>query len=222
MVPFVEEAALCHDVLAHVAVNSSMAIQGLLERLVRETGSDLTAGQSDLLQRARRKALELQRVSDQSRVFLELRAGRAGTASDAPDLEEILDRVTRELRELHFDRPFDVVLDLPGQFQAPRVPYLAEALGVVLDCVLRAASARPRFEISVSARDRKDGPEIVVGIAGPAGELPDPARPPRADGRETAAWLGFALVNEIMTRSGGSVTTRSGDLLAVTLQFGQP
>jgi len=219
-----EEIRMYHGLLTHDITNVASALLGLAERLLLQADGPLSDRQEELLRRMNRQSLEMNRLGENARLLVRLREKGLMPSQGPVIVREALERAVRLVRDLHFDRNFDVRLDCPPEVTISRLPLLDSILVNLLDNGVRHSPAAERAELQV--RVRSEGEQTTIAIEGGA---PPPAefvahlfqREVRKS-RSSGHGVGLMLVREALQRAGGVISARSvarerRDVFEVTL-----
>ncbi len=219
-----DEIRMYHGLLTHDITNVASALLGLADRLLLQADGPLSAKQEELLRRVNRQALEMNRMGENARMLVQIR-DQGLTPSLRPVLVQVaLERAIRLIRDIHFDRKFEVRVDCPADVTVSRLPLLDNVLVNLLDNGVRHSPPAGKSELEV--RVRSDGPQTTIVIEGGAPPPPEVVAHlfERAvkGSRSSGHGIGLMLVREALQRSGGAIAARPvlrerGDVFEVTL-----
>jgi signal transduction histidine kinase len=138
-------------------------------------------------------------------------------------VREALERAVRLVRDIHFDRNFEVRVDCPIEVTISRLPLLDSILVNLLDNGVRHSPAAERTELQV--RVRSEGEQTTIAIEGgmpPPPEFVAHLFERDRKGRSSGHGIGLMLVREVLQRAGGAIAARSvsrerRDVFEVTL-----
>ncbi|MBI3857846.1 MAG: MASE1 domain-containing protein [Planctomycetes bacterium] len=220
-----EEIAVYHRLLTHDITNVSMALMGLLDRLLIQADGPLTSAQEDLLRRLNRQVLEMNRMSENARTLLRLREQGFPPSGQPAALHEVLTRAVGHLRDLHFDRPFESIVECPPDATLAGMPLIDSVLLNLLDNAVRHNPKGSKPE--VKARVLPAGDRMTIEIRGgvpPPGETLARLFEAGSNGHPSSHGIGLILVREIVQRASGTIAVRTvsetrGDVLEVTLSL---
>jgi signal transduction histidine kinase len=211
-----EEIGAYHSLLTHDISNVTMAQLGVVERLLLQVDGPLTARQEELLRRSNRQALEMNRMGDNARTLVRVREQGLPPPNGPIDVGEALNRALRLVRDLHFDRPFEVRVECPPGLTVRNLPFLDSILVNLLDNGVRHTPQTDRPILGVRVRPEDGMMRIAIeGGAPPSKEVIAHLFEAKI-GRHnsTGHGIGLVLVREILQRAGGSIAARavrSGD-----------
>lgn len=219
-----QEIRTYHSLLTHDITNVAMALLGLVERLLLQVDGPLTEKQQELIRRSNRQALEINRMGDNARMLVRVREQGLPPPNGPVPVRESLDRALGVVRDLHFDRPFDVQIDCPPGTTVKNLPFLDSILTNLLDNGVRHTPREERPSLRVRVKPEESQLRIEVeGGAPPPAEIVSHLFDPEAARRNSPGHgIGLALVREVLRRAGGSIsvqTVRDGgrDLFEVNL-----
>lgn len=221
-----EEIATYHTLLTHDITNFATALLGLLQRLLLQADGPLTAKQEELLRRSNRQALEMNRMAENARTLVRVRERELPAPEDRLRVCDSLGRASQLVRDLHFDRLFEIVVECPGDFEVAGTPLLESALVNLLDNAVRHGPRSGRSLIRV--RVAREGERLAIAIRGGTPPAPDRIRQlfeSEFTGRRSSSHgIGLVLVREIIERAGGTlgastVTEDGGETLEVRLSL---
>lgn len=214
-----------HNLITHDFANFSTTILGIIDYLLYQEESPLSAKQMELLRRARRQCYEMHRLAESARVLGRIR-NRAAITSNAPtQVHAAIAHAVETVRALHFDRPFILHEECPEDFTLHGFTYLDEVLVNLLDNALRYSAEAGLPSIGLKAFRRDD--HVTIEVVG--GEPPEPEimsqiferrmRGPHSRG----SGIGLSVIRKVIESVGGqisaNVTNVSGhDLVVVTIQ----
>ncbi|MBV8878404.1 MAG: MASE1 domain-containing protein [Planctomycetaceae bacterium] len=200
-----------HSLLTHDITNVSMALLGLVERLLLQADGPLTEKQEELIRRSNRQALEMNRMGENARMLVRVREQGLPPPNGALPIRESLDRALRLVRDLHFDRPFDVRVDCPSDLSVRNLPFLDSILVNLLDNGVRHSPRGSAASLRVRVRpDERQLRIEVEGGAPPPPEIVAHLLDGQPDGRRgDGHGIGLALVREVLQRAGGSISVRT-------------
>lgn len=205
------ELSTYHGMLTHDVSNFAMVLLGVVERLLLQADGPLTPRQDELLRRANRQVLEMNRIAENARLLIRLRGRGMPAAADPVRLSTTIRRAVDTVRTLHFDRPFDLRSECPEALSVGGVALLDNVLLNLIDNAVRHSPKEGRPKLSLEAR-AADG-HVVIRIRGGA-------PPPREllahlfereakRARPTGHGLGLSLVREIVQCAGGKIEARA-------------
>lgn len=207
------ELANYHDLMTHDLSNFSMKLLGLLEVLLSETAGPLTDAQVELLRKANRQALELERLAANARLLSRIdEVGRLAPVVSRP-LADLVAEAVSAARAIHFDRDVKPVVEIAPGAGNLAIPFLENVLLNLVDNAIRYSPREQGARIAVSAAPGDSGRVVLLTILG--GRLADPSfvdrmfdryvRGPKSSG----SGLGLAAAREIVRAAGGSIAGRA-------------
>ncbi len=210
------ELATYHDLLTHDLANLSMTMLGLLERLLSEEEGVLGAAQKEMLLRANRQAFETNRLAENARLLGRLREGNIPFSEGEVRLLPLLRSAAETVVAIHFDRGVDIRIEGDEKLVASGFPLLDHVFLNLLDNAVRHSrqGVVPKIRARVEPLGGAFGGARVSVVGG---RPPDPSFLPKVFQRyargaqSSGSGLGLALVNELVTRGGGSVEARIAD-----------
>ncbi|HEV3028470.1 MAG TPA: MASE1 domain-containing protein, partial [Planctomycetota bacterium] len=128
-----DEIRTYHSLLTHDITNVTMALLGLVERLLLQADGPLTEKQEELIRRSNRQALEINRMGENARMLVRVRERGLPPPNGPLPIRDSLDRALRLVRDLHFDRPLKVRVDCPPGLSVQNLPFLDSILVNLLD-----------------------------------------------------------------------------------------
>lgn len=206
-----DEIRTYHSLLTHDISNVAMALLGLVERLLLQADGPLTDKQEELLRRSNRQALEMNRMGENARTLVRVREQGLPPPNGALPIRESLDRALRLVRDLHFDRPFEVRVDCPSGLSVRNLPFLESILINLLDNGVRHT---PRELVpALQVRVKPDQDQLRIEVEGGAPPPPEVVShlfdsenlPKKSSGHG----IGLVLVREVLQRAGGSISVRT-------------
>jgi len=204
------ELSTYYDVVTHDVANFAMAVIGIVERLNEEREGPLTEGQRDLLRRARRQGIEVNRLTENARALVRLRARPPAQAGPPVRMDELLGRAEDAVRAIHFDRRFQIARDCPPELWVRNAPFLSGAILNLLDNAVRYAPSQPEPLIRVAAS--AEGASARLSVRNPR-RSDEPVsdellRPEARRQRSRGAGLGLAMAREVIEAAGGRLELR--------------
>lgn len=206
-----EELASYHDLVTHDVTNFTGTLRLIVEQLRKVEGEPLSARRDLLVRRAERQIFELQRLADNARTLVRLRLQGLPPPVGTVGLLASIERILETLRTVHFDRPFTVDLQIPGELHAAGLPLLDNLFLNILDNAIRHSprESAPRLKVSAAA----DAGSVLLRVRGGQPLDPDELqgifgryRPGR---RSSGSGLALSVVHAIVTRAGGTVEART-------------
>jgi len=206
-----EEIRSYHSLLTHDITNVAMALLGLVERLLLQVDGPLTPKQEELIRRSNRQALEMNRMGENARMLVRVREQGLPPPNGPIKVVEALDRALRQVRDLHFDRPFDVRVDCPEGLMVRNLPFLDSILINLLDNGVRHTprGASPVLTVRVKPDDGTTRIEIEGGAPPPPEVVSQLFETPVGRKQSSGHGIGLVLVREVLHRAGGSIAVRS-------------
>jgi signal transduction histidine kinase len=201
------EISTYHRLLSHDVSNVSTATLALLERLLLQADGPLAAKQEELIRRAYRQAMELNRMTENARLLMRTRDREAPGPAEAVDVHPLLRKTLETARLTHFDRPFDVEMSGTERLRLSGPPFLESVLLNLIDNAIRHTARGKRPSIRIVAKESEGAVSLAVRGGEPASrERLEKLFDPEAGGtRSGGHGLGLALVREIVEREGGAV-----------------
>ena len=220
------ELSTYHRLLSHDVSNVSGAALALLERLLLEADGPLSRKQQELLRRLYRQALEMNRMSENARMLVQIRDHGATEPRSAVDVSRTLRRTLETVRTLHFDRPFDATVEGVDGLTVQAPPFLESVFLNLIDNAVRHSPRDVRPSIRIRSTEDDDGVRIAVrGGAPPPPELVAQLFRREFPNRGSAGHgLGLVLVREVVQREGGAIRAQTvndgeGDRFEVELSL---
>jgi integral membrane sensor domain MASE1 len=221
-----EDIATYHNLLTHDISNITMALLGLLQRLLLQADGTLTEQQEGLLRRSNRQALEMNRMAENARALARVREQELPAQEVQLKIRGALDRAIQIVRDLHFDREFEIALDCPEEIEVAGTPLIESVLVNLVDNAVRHGPRNERSRIGV--RVAREGERLLIAIRG--GTPPSPDRIRQLFEKETKGerssmhGIGLVLVREIVERAGGTVSATTvaderGEVFEVSLSL---
>lgn len=211
-----EEIGAYHSLLTHDISNVTMAQLGVVERLLLQVDGPLTSRQEDLIRRSNRQALEMNRMGENARMLVRVREQGLPPPNGAVPVRDALTRALRLVRDLHYDRPFDIRVECPQGLTVRNLPFLDSILVNLLDNGVRHTpkSDSPRLEVRVLPQDASTRIEIEGGAPPPPDVVSNLLEARLGRRKSSGHGIGLLLVREVLKQAGGSIavrTVRSGE-----------
>jgi signal transduction histidine kinase len=203
-----EELATFHDLVTHDVSNFSMALLGIVERLLTEVEGPLSPKQQHLLRRANRQGLVVNLLAENARMMARLRRRGLATERGPIRLAPALRRAAETLHAMHFDRVFQVTVDCPEDLDVMGVPFLEVAFLSLLDNAVRHGRDGQTLQLRVAASIAGDRVRLAFRSDGGLDEelrLSLLNRP--ATGRPTSSGLALSVAREVVETLGGRLET---------------
>ncbi|HVR86583.1 MAG TPA: hybrid sensor histidine kinase/response regulator [Planctomycetota bacterium] len=203
------ELATFHDLVTHDVSNFSMALLGIIERLLDKADGPLTERQEALLQRANRQGLTVSRLAENARLFARLRRQGLQAERQPMLLGEAIKRAVETVEAMHFDKEFRVDVDCAEGLAVPAVPFLENAFLNLLDNAVRHAAKEKERDPVIRVRVYEQNGQVHVTFRNGA-RLEDEVRRHLFERymkgpRSTGSGLGLAVVREIVEGLGGRI-----------------
>ena len=202
-----------HDLITHDLSNFSMKLLGLLELLLSGAAGRLEPAQEELLRKANRQGLELERLASNARLLSRIdELGGLGAASRRL-LSDVVKEAVDGALSIHFDQEVRAVVDVSTGLGTVSVPFLDQVLLNLVDNAIRYSppGAPIRFEIAGARTEARDG--VLLTVRG--GRLAEASfveqmfdryvRGPQSSG----SGLGLAAARAILEVAGGSISARA-------------
>jgi signal transduction histidine kinase len=203
------ELATFHDLVTHDVSNFSMAMLGIVERLLARSDGPLTESQEALLRRANRQGLVVSRLAENAKLFARLR--RQGLMAERQPLlvGETLQRAVETVEAMHFDKKFQIHIDCPRDLSILGVPFLENAFLNLLDNAVRHAALEKEPDAIVRVKVFEHNDQVHVTFRNGA-RLEDEVRRHLFERytkgpRSTGTGLGLAVVREVIEGLGGRI-----------------
>lgn len=224
-----DEIATYHGLMTHDISNISMALLGLAEQLLIGSQGELSPRQVDLIRRCNRQALEMNRIAENARMLVRVREKGLPVPGEPAYAREILNQAVTVVRDLHFDRSFELAIECPPDAKLAGVPLMENILVNLLDNAVRHTRRDRKPELHVKVRGESDCWVIEIEGGSPSAKDFAAALLEREvkGRRSTGHGIGLALVGEIIKRSGGSIAVGTakraeGEVFKVDLSIPRP
>jgi integral membrane sensor domain MASE1 len=206
-----EEIGAYHSLLTHDISNVTMALLGLVERLLLQVDGPLTSRQEDLIRRSNRQALEMNRMGENARALVRVREQGLPPPNGPVEVRDALNRALRLVRDLHYDRPFDVRVECPQGMTVRNLPFLESILVNLLDNGVRHTpkAASPHLKVRVRPQDAITRIEIEGGAPPPPDVVSHLFEARIGRRKSSGHGIGLLLVREVLQRAGGSIAVRT-------------
>jgi two-component system sensor histidine kinase KdpD len=206
-----EEIGAYHSLLTHDISNVTMAQLGVVERLLLQVDGPLTSRQEDLIRRSNRQALEMNRMGENARTLVRVREQGLPPPNGPVDVREALNRALRLVRDLHYDRPFEIHVECPAGLTVRNLPFLDSMLVNLLDNGVRHTprEVRPELEVRVRPEDGTMRIEIEGGAPPPPDVVSNLFEARLGRRKSSGHGIGLMLVREVLQRAGGSIAVRT-------------
>ncbi|HLY11855.1 MAG TPA: hybrid sensor histidine kinase/response regulator [Planctomycetota bacterium] len=203
------ELATFHDLVTHDVSNFSMALLGLVERLLLRADGPLTAKQEDLLRRANRQGLVVSRLAENAKLFARLRRQGLPPERKPMMLSEALRHAVDTVHAMHYDRDFQVLVDCDADLSVPSVPFLENVFLNLLDNAVRHAAKEKEVNPIIRVKVFEQNEQVHVTFRNGA-KLEEEVRRHLFERytrgpRSTGSGLGLAVVREIVEGLGGRI-----------------
>jgi len=206
-----DEIRTYHSLLTHDITNVTMALLGLVERLLLQADGPLTEKQEELIRRSNRQALEMNRMGENARMLVRVREQGLPPPNGPLSIRDSLDRAVRLVRDLHFDRPFNVRVDCPSGLSVQNLPFLDSIFINLLDNGVRHTPREQVPALDIRVKPEKESLRIEVEGGSPpppevVSHLFDGDMSPK---KSSGHGIGLVLVREVLHRAGGSIVVRT-------------
>lgn len=203
------ELATFHDLVTHDVSNFSMALLGIVERLLTQADGPLTDRQVELLRRANRQGLVVSRLAENARMFARLRRQGLESARQSIKLGETIHRAVDTVRAMHFDREFQVDVDCADDLFVNAVPFLENVFVNLLDNAVRHAAREKEVSPVIRVKVLEQNEQVHVTFRNGA-RLEEEVRQHLFERytkgpRSTGSGLGLAVVRELIEGLGGKI-----------------
>jgi integral membrane sensor domain MASE1 len=206
-----DEIRTYHSLLTHDISNVAMAMLGLVERLLLQVDGPLTPKQEDLIRRSNRQALQMNRMGENARMLVRIREQGLPPPNGPVEVRDALDRALRQVRDLHFDRLFDVHVDCPQGLKVRNLPFLDSILINLLDNGVRHTPRTSSPVLNVRVKPANGTMRIVIegGSPPPPEVVSQLLEPSIGRNQSSGHGIGLVLVREVLQRAGGTIAVRT-------------
>jgi integral membrane sensor domain MASE1 len=206
-----EEIGAYHRLLSHDISNFSMALLGLVERLLLQADGPLTGKQEELIRRSNRQVLEMNRMAENARMLVRVRERGLPAPGDPVSIDDVLRKAVELVRDLHFDRPFEISIECPPGAKLVGAPLLDSILVNLLDNAVRhnRKGAKPELKVRVLPADGRFIIEIRGGEPPPKEIIAGLFEKEKKVSPSSGHGIGVILVREILQRSEGTILAKT-------------
>jgi len=153
----------------------------------------------------------MNRMGENARTLVRVREQGLPPPNGALPIRETLDRALRLVRDLHFDRPFDVRVDCPPELSVRNLPFLESILINLLDNGVRHTPRElvPRLQVRVKPEYDHLRIEVEGGAPPPPEVVSHLFDSELGRKKSSGHGIGLVLVREVLQRAGGSIAVRT-------------
>jgi signal transduction histidine kinase len=223
-----DELATFHDLVTHDVSNFSMALMGIVERLLTRADGPLNERQEALLRRANRQGLVVSRLAENAKLFARVRRQGLGVGRQPIKLGETIQHAVETIRSMHYDKDFNVEVMCLADVFVSALPFLENVFVNLLDNAVRHAAQEKEVRPVIRVRVFEQNDQVHVTFRNGA-RLEEEVRrhlfERYAKGpRSTGSGLGLAVVREVIEGLGGKIWAAnvggaSGDHLEIVVSL---